>query len=80
MSLNIVAVDACLDPGPKRPFNFIGNLNENEILQLSSLANDTNYPIVWFGHYPTSCIRTTGSTTVNAIHYTMIYLLFILFN
>lgn len=64
MSLNFIAVDACLNPGPKRPFNFIGNLNENEIFQLNLLANDTNDPIVWFGHYPSSCIFTSGSKTV----------------
>lgn len=67
MKLNFIAVDACLDPGPKRPFNFIGNLNEDEIHQLSLLANGTNDPIVWFGHYPTSCIRTAGSKTVKQI-------------
>lgn len=64
MSLNFIAVDACLDPGPKRPFNFIGNLDEDEISQLNLLANDTNDPIVWFGHYPSSCIFTSGSKTV----------------
>jgi len=64
MSLNIIAVDACLDPGPKRPFNFIGNLDESEILQLQSLANNTKDPIVWFGHYPTSCIFTSGNKNV----------------
>ncbi|XP_027844232.1 transmembrane protein 62-like isoform X3 [Aphis gossypii] len=67
MSLNMIAVDACLDPGPKRPFNFIGNLDENEILQLQSLANNSKDPIVWFGHYPTSCIFTSGSKTVRSI-------------
>jgi len=64
MSINMIAVDACLDPGPKRPFNFIGNLDEFEILELQSLANNTKDPIVWFGHYPTSCIFTSGSKTV----------------
>lgn len=64
MSLNFIAVDACLDPGPKRPFNFIGNLNKDEVLQLNSLGNNTNDPIVWFGHYPTSCIHTAGWKTV----------------
>lgn len=65
MNLTFIAIDACLDPGPKRPFNFIGNLDEDEILQLNSLANSTKDPIVWFGHYPTSCIHTSGSKTVN---------------
>lgn len=60
----MIAVDACLDPGPKRPFNFIGNLDETEILHLQSLANNSKDPIVWFGHYPTSCIVTSGSKNV----------------
>jgi len=64
----MIAVDACLDPGPKRPFNFIGNLDENEILQLQSLANNSKDPIVWFGHYPTSCIFTSGSKTVKSVN------------
>ncbi|XP_025424702.1 transmembrane protein 62-like isoform X2 [Sipha flava] len=67
MSLNFIAVDACLDPGPKRPFNFIGNLDEDEINSLNLLANNTNGPIIWFGHYPTSCIYTTGSKSIRSI-------------
>lgn len=59
-----IAVDACLDPGPKRPFNFVGMLSINETQHLINLAErsrqlDTNYTI-WFGHYPTSCILTPG--------------------
>lgn len=55
-----IAVDACLEPGPKRPFNFIGILMKNdtddiERLVEESRANGGNYTI-WFGHYPTSCI------------------------
>ncbi|XP_037042036.1 transmembrane protein 62-like [Bradysia coprophila] len=63
-----IAVDACLKPkGPKRPFNFIGVLSQNDTNYLRQLAdaarkNGGNYTI-WFGHYPTSCIITgdTGS-------------------
>lgn len=62
-----IAVDACLNPGPKRPFNFIGVLSQNDTNYLKKLADDArrnggNYTI-WFGHYPTSCIITsdTGS-------------------
>lgn len=62
-----IAVDACLDPGPKRPFNFVGMLSRNETQHLINLAErsrslDTNYTI-WFGHYPTSCILTPGLGT-----------------
>uniref|UniRef100_A0A2M3ZKX5 Putative transmembrane protein 62 n=1 Tax=Anopheles braziliensis TaxID=58242 RepID=A0A2M3ZKX5_9DIPT len=59
-----IAVDACLDPGPKRPFNFVGMLSVNETQHLFNLAEQSraagiNYTI-WFGHYPTSCILTPG--------------------
>lgn len=61
---SFIAVDACLDPGPKRPFNFIGLLkNEDmeQIIDLATLAREKggNYTI-WFGHYPTSCILSPG--------------------
>ena len=60
-----IAVDACLEPGPKRPFNFIGVLSLNETNELIRLANRArqqggNYTI-WFGHYPTSCILSMES-------------------
>ncbi|EAT47735.1 AAEL001191-PA [Aedes aegypti] len=64
---SFIAVDACLDPGPKRPFNFVGMLSMNETQHIIGLAEksramDTNYTI-WFGHYPTSCILTPGLGT-----------------
>ncbi|XP_055642131.1 transmembrane protein 62-like isoform X2 [Toxorhynchites rutilus septentrionalis] len=64
---SFIAVDACLDPGPKRPFNFVGMLSKNETQHIINLAErsralDTNYTI-WFGHYPTSCILTPGLGT-----------------
>ncbi|XP_011498584.1 PREDICTED: transmembrane protein 62-like [Ceratosolen solmsi marchali] len=55
-----IAVDACLKPGPKRPFNFVGALDNLEIDRLESLMNESRSSqadyIIWFGHYPTSCI------------------------
>ncbi|XP_076231397.1 transmembrane protein 62 [Calliopsis andreniformis] len=55
-----IAVDACLKPGPRRPFNFIGVLDEqemNSIYKLISKSQENNADfIIWFGHYPTSCI------------------------
>lgn len=54
-----VGVDACPDPGLRRPFNFIGVLNAQEqehIRKLQVLATAEADHLVWFGHYPTSCI------------------------
>lgn len=57
---SFIAIDACLEPGPRRPFNFVGFLDSSEIDKIKKLAEDSkrlhsDY-IVWFGHYPTSCI------------------------
>lgn len=62
-----VALDACLDPGPRRPFNFIGVLDTPEIEQIESIihANMNSTASVWFGHYPTSTILTQGNKHVS---------------
>lgn len=59
---SFIGMDACLEPGPRRPFNFVGMLNRAEILAIKKMveeieANGSNYTI-WFGHFPTSCILT----------------------
>lgn len=61
---SFLAVDACLEPGPRRPFNFVGMLNVKEGNHLNSLiqqveSSGSNHTI-WFGHYPTSCILSSG--------------------
>ncbi|XP_047002995.1 transmembrane protein 62-like [Schistocerca americana] len=56
---SFIAMDACLDPGPRRPFNFIGVLSAEEISHVKGLAEEasaTSDAVIWFGHYPTSCI------------------------
>lgn len=57
---SFVAIDACLQPGPRRPFNFVGALDAVEIKKIHRLVaesrkKESDY-IFWFGHYPTSCI------------------------
>lgn len=61
---SFIAVDACLEPGPRRPFNFIGMLDQIEVDEINEIIDKTtksnsNYSI-WFGHFPTSCILSTG--------------------
>src|SRR5258708_7383506 len=34
---NFIGVDACLDPSPKRPFNFIGLLNDKDISRITQM-------------------------------------------
>ncbi|NXC50264.1 TMM62 protein, partial [Penelope pileata] len=55
---SFICVDATLSPGPKRPYNFFGILNMNQMQELSSMAAESLYSnhTVWFGHYPTSTI------------------------
>ncbi|XP_043259498.1 transmembrane protein 62-like [Colletes gigas] len=63
-----IAIDACLKPGPRRPFNFVGVLDEQEIRSIHGLVNKSQENnadfIIWFGHYPTSCILSQTNTGV----------------
>lgn len=68
---SFIGVDACLEPGPRRPFNFIGKLDSAEIDEINklierSIERGSNYT-VWFGHFPTSCILSTGSEGVRSL-------------
>lgn len=59
VNVAFLGIDACPDPGLRRPFNFIGILDAQEqsnILRLKAEAELKADHIIWFGHYPTSCI------------------------
>ncbi|XP_053989724.1 transmembrane protein 62-like isoform X2 [Hylaeus anthracinus] len=68
---SFIAIDACLKPGPRRPFNFVGVLDEHEIKSIYGLVNksyENNADfLIWFGHYPTSCILSHTNTGVRNI-------------
>ncbi|XP_058792329.1 transmembrane protein 62-like [Phymastichus coffea] len=68
---SFIAIDACLMPGPKRPFNFVGLLDELEIDKIHRLAKKAREDevdfLVWFGHYPTSCIVAPNEGGIKAI-------------
>ncbi|XP_039561326.1 transmembrane protein 62 [Passer montanus] len=55
---SFICVDATLSPGPKRPYNFFGILNMNQMAELSLMATESLHSnhTIWFGHYPTSTI------------------------
>jgi hypothetical protein len=59
-SYGFVALDATQIPGPKRPFNFFGSIDKEELGRFKNLIleaqTSTNYQIV-IGHYPISCLR-----------------------
>ncbi|CAG9858616.1 unnamed protein product [Phyllotreta striolata] len=66
-----IGIDACLEPGPRRPFNFIGHLDDDEIKEIRSLIEQTesqpnNYTI-FFGHFPTSCILSPSQDNIRDI-------------
>ncbi|XP_063221359.1 transmembrane protein 62-like isoform X2 [Bacillus rossius redtenbacheri] len=68
---SFIGVDACLEPGPRRPFNFIGVLSRAELAHLRGLAAEArrrgSTHEVWFGHYPTSCILSPGGTGIREL-------------
>ncbi|XP_009073213.1 PREDICTED: transmembrane protein 62, partial [Acanthisitta chloris] len=55
---SFICVDATLSPGPKRPYNFFGILDMNQMTELSLMATESLHSnhTIWFGHYPTSTI------------------------
>ena len=64
-----IGVDACLHPGPKRPFNFIGVLHEEDIHAIEVLRRSVGSQNMtfWFGHYPTSAIAEPVSKGIRDV-------------
>lgn len=56
---NFMAIDGSIEPGSKRPYNFIGMVPSSEMERIEKLMknNPSNYTI-WFAHYPTSTMMT----------------------
>lgn len=57
-SYSFIAVDACLEPGPRIPYhNFFGMLTKNDTDHLQLLVDESKKAgvnhTIWFGHYPT---------------------------
>jgi hypothetical protein len=59
---SFIAVDGCVEPGPRRPFNFYGKLTDKDITNLKTFADRSRESngTVWFGHYPTSTIKDSA--------------------
>ncbi|XP_049597074.1 transmembrane protein 62 isoform X1 [Syngnathus scovelli] len=55
---SFVCADATLTPGPKRPYNFFGILNQTQMDTLDAFRAESlkSNQSVWFGHYTTSTI------------------------
>lgn len=56
---NFMALDASIEPGSKRPYNFIGMMQDSELNRVETMLkkSPSDY-IIWFAHYPTSTILT----------------------
>eukprot|EP00092_Neocalanus_flemingeri_P032136 GFUD01034927.1.p1 GENE.GFUD01034927.1~~GFUD01034927.1.p1 ORF type:complete len:629 (-),score=170.63 GFUD01034927.1:311-2197(-) len=57
-TFSFIALDATLNPGPKKVFNFFGYLSDSQLEtlgQLKATAEKSDYQI-YFGHFPSSCI------------------------
>ncbi|CAH2328511.1 transmembrane 62 [Pelobates cultripes] len=59
---SFICVDATLNPGPKRPYNFFGIVDTQQMHKISVLAMESIHSnqSVWFGHYPTSTIVSSS--------------------
>ncbi|KAM6201127.1 transmembrane protein 62 [Rhynchocyon petersi] len=59
---SFICVDATLSPGPKRPYNFFGILNEKKMEELLLLVKESSRSnhTIWFGHYTTSTILSSS--------------------
>ncbi|XP_030642439.1 transmembrane protein 62 isoform X2 [Chanos chanos] len=55
---SFVCVDATLTPGPKRPYNFFGILNQTQMDELATFREESrsSNQSIWFGHYTTSTV------------------------
>ncbi|CAJ1074457.1 transmembrane protein 62 isoform X1 [Xyrichtys novacula] len=55
---SFVCADATLTPGPKRPYNFFGILNQTQMDLLDKFRAESlkSNQSIWFGHYTTSTV------------------------
>lgn len=77
VNLGFLAVDATLKPGPRRPFNFVGALNQAQLDYLSGLANKSakeHDATIFFGHYPTSTILSHSPGIKDVMRNGLVYL------
>lgn len=58
---NFVALDASIEPGTKRPYNFFGIVPRAEMNRINLMLHESPGDfIIWFAHYPTSTILTAN--------------------
>jgi hypothetical protein len=63
VTYNFLALDASIEPGTKRPYNFIGMLDKVELERVRKMIVDSKGSFtIWFAHYPTSTVLTPPRT------------------
>ena len=71
------AIDATLQPGPKRPFNFFGSLSQAELIEaqhvVEKAAKNSDYQVI-FGHYPTSTVLSPNPGLKSVMKGSLAYL------
>lgn len=64
--LSVISVDATPIPGLKRPFNFFGVIDQDEIAEIKAMKakaeDDLSDYTIYFGHYPTSAITVANNS------------------
>uniref|UniRef100_A0A673KIZ9 Transmembrane protein 62-like n=1 Tax=Sinocyclocheilus rhinocerous TaxID=307959 RepID=A0A673KIZ9_9TELE len=55
---SFICADATLTPGPKRPYNFFGIINQTQMDMLATFSEESlnSNKSIWFGHYTTSTV------------------------
>lgn len=74
-SFSFIALDATLNPGPKKVFNFFGYLSDTQLetlAELNSEAAKSDYQI-HFGHFPSSCI-VSSTPVMEVMNNSLVYL------
>ncbi|CAF4268771.1 unnamed protein product [Rotaria socialis] len=71
---SFVGIDLCPRPGAGRPFNFLGHISEEEMINIKNLSEQTqnSNTTIFFGHYPLSFTYSKG--LMELMHHGIAYL------
>ena len=66
---SFIGIDACPEPGLKRPFNFFGILSDRDVAQLALMAQQSvsHNHTIWFSHYPTATLAINYYTSLKPV-------------
>lgn len=59
-NVDFIGIDFTPSPGFKQPYNFMGYLDDEEVIKVKQLIKDSNSEFkIFFGHYPTSFVGSS---------------------